>query len=255
MKKASNVKEVTALVSAHMRSMARTNNFLKAEDYEKAFSKNALYYEEWQNGITVIQKREGFFNLKFNLNGFEDFPALDTGVYVAEITGREKTDENLKNYLLKNGFRLLKERIRLIKKNPPLYEANSENVSFPDISEAKKAYALILENFDKYSGCIPDFDEFEEDVFEKKAIVYKNPDVCGILHFCQSGKTSEIRHLAVSGSARGKGAAASMIKYYTENSGAARFLVWTGADNEVAIKLYTDNGYEKDGMISEVYIK
>lgn len=253
MKKTNDVKELIKLVSAHMKKGVATNNFLTVDDYEKAASKDALFYEEWRDGIFVIRKRDGFFVVNFHLNSFEQFPLSGDGVYICEISGKGDIDAAVKEYFLKNGFCEYKKRVRLTRKNEPAYYLESDGAGFCGADGAKAAYEIMAGNFDKYSGCVPSFEEFLADVKEQRVIVYqKDSVICGILHFRVSGKTSEIRHLAVSPYARGQGAAARMIRLYHDTLSASRFFVWTGADNDIAIKLYTDNGYEKDGVISEV---
>ena len=219
--KANDISKVGKMISSHMRKGVETNNFLTAEDYAAAVLKNGLFFEEWEDGIFILRKTKDFYKLNFHLNGFE----------------------------------LYKERIHLVKKNSPVYDTDCENVSFCNEKYGEQAYKIMTDNFDKYSGCIPDYDEFYEDILNKRVIIFeKDSCAAGIIHFSLDSKSSEIRHLAVAASARGKGAAARMLKFYFENVEKAKYHLWTGADNFTAQKLYNDNGYERDGMISKVYI-
>lgn len=255
MKKANDTGEVTSLITAHMKKGVATNNFLSVSDYENALMKENLFYEDFQSGIFVLRRKDDFYKLNFHLNAFDSFPEINGAVTVCEVAGKGSVDERVEKYLLKNGFSVYKERVRLIRKREPIYSVSGEGAEFCEKKDLKRAFSLIKDNFDKYSGCIPDEDEFEKDIAEKKVICFRTEDkISGILHFARGGKSAEIRHLAVSPESRGKGAAANMIKFYSDNSPCEKFSVWTGADNLIAIKLYNDNGYEKDGMISKVYI-
>ena len=165
---------------------------------------------------------------------------------MVEIPYKKETD--IISCFEKFGFKLYLERKRMAAKKAD----TSGKAEFVEERDAKKAYKLITDNFDKYSGCIPPFSEFLKDVKDKKVLGYKDK---AILHFADKGKTSEIRHLVVDKSERGKGIAGELIKTYFEKTDCVNYKVWLTKDNEPAEKTYKKYGYDNDGFNSRVYTK
>ena len=51
---------------------------------------------------------------------------------------------------------------------------------------------------------------------------------------------------------RGKGIAKTLLNQYLSNAGDCKKYVWTGEDNEAALKTYFSVGYKADGYVSYV---
>lgn len=250
MKRITDISRINSAVSRHFVKNVSTNNFIPDEVYLKEIESGSLYIEEGENYLFVLRKREDFYILNFHIHGSFELPdEIKAERLVVEIpykSGRYK-----ETFFENNGFSLFLERMRMTAK--PIDDKG--NAEFVKEEDALKAYELLKENFNKYSGCIPSFESFMEDVKDNKVLGYPKEDIKGILHFSVKGKSSEIRHLAVDVKERKKGIAEELIKSYHYKTDCIKYQVWLSKNNQPAENLYKKYGYEKDGFLSEVYTK
>lgn len=135
----------------------------------------------------------------------------------------------------------------IIRTNSKIYFAQKEDL--------EKLLELLKEAFNPYYGCVPTKQKLEEDINKKFVYISKTEDkIIGVLHFKNSGKIAEIRHLAISKEWRGKGIASQLMDVYEDEIKAPKKIVWTGTENRVAQGLYRKYGYQKDGYVSSVYM-
>ncbi len=250
MKKITDVFEINSAVSRHFVKNISTNNFISDESYLDEIESGSLYAIEGESYLFVLRKREDFYILNFHIHGSFELPReLKSEKLVVEIP--YKSGRTKETFFEANGFSLFLERMRMTAKN----NADEGNAEFVKEADALKAYKLLTDNFNKYSGCIPSFENFLKDVREKKVLGYPKGDIKGILHFAVKGKSSEIRHLAVDINERKKGIAQELIKTYHYKTDCVKYQVWLSKNNQPAENLYKKYGYEKDGFLSEVYTK
>lgn len=247
MKKITDVSELNSAVSRHFVKNVSTNNFTSEKAYLNEIEAGNLYIEEDTEHLFILRKRDGFYIVNYYIHGNFRFPEeLNGEKLVVEIPYKRETD--IPTCFEKFGFRLYLERIRMTAKKS---ETNGK-AEFVKESDAKKAYKLITDNFDKTSGCIPPFCDFIKDVKDNKVLGYGDK---AILHFSTKGKSSEIRHLVVDEKERGRGIASELIKTYFEKTDCVKYQVWLTKDNQPAEKTYKKHGYEQDGFCSRVYTK
>lgn len=117
-----------------------------------------------------------------------------------------------------------------------------------------KALEFLNANFSQTTGCIPTLKQMELDIEKGNVIQAKMAEkIVGILHFDIQNKSSEIKHLAVDKEYRNNGIASQLLTEYEKIAKDKLHIVWTGADNHEAKRLYQKNGYRKDGYVSSVY--
>ena len=250
MKKINDISEITEAISRHFVKNLSTNNFLTSDNYLSEIKRGTLFLNEGENYLFTLRKREGFYILNYHIHGNFDFPkALEGEKLVTEIPYKE--GNFTETPFLKFGFTPFLERMRMTAKKR-LYEGNAEPVKEKD---ALKAYQLLKDNFNKYSGCIPEYEDFLNDVKNGNLLGWPNEDIKSILHFSKKGKSTEIRHLAVDEKERKKGMAEELIKTYFDKTDCVKYQVWLSKNNSPAENLYKKYGYEKDGFLSYVYTK
>lgn len=131
----------------------------------------------------------------------------------------------------------------------------NSKICFAQKEDLEKLLELLKEAFNPYYGCVPTKQKLEEDINKKFVYISKTEDkIIGVLHFKNTGKIAEIRHLATNKECRGKGIASQLMDVYEDEIKAPKKIVWTGTENMVAQGLYRKYGYQKDGYVSSVYM-
>lgn len=251
MKRIAELSGISAAVSAHFVKNVFTNNFLTEESYLSEINAGSLYAVETDNGLYVLREREDFYILNFHIHGEASLPeALNGKRIVVEIPYKGK--EQSFGFFESSGFEPFLERMRMTGKKA---EHCGGRGSFLKEDTAEEAYSLLKANFNKYTGCIPDFDVFLKDIRNKRVMAYSEDGIKGILHFSVKGKGSEIRHLAVAEKERNRGIAGELIKAYHAHTNCSKYQVWLAKNNTPAENLYKKHGYERDGFQSVVYTK
>lgn len=252
---------ISSLISSRMKKGVKTNNFLTAEDYRAEIAKGSLFCDTWPGGLMVMLRRKGFYRLYFHIS--EPYPPPDeiiSGAAVLELPFRpgEDAGEALE-YWKSAGFALRLNRIRLQRADA---NAGQEIISDVPVRKAgpedlDELAGLYEDCFDRYTGCIPDYEELSSLIGDGGIYRSGAPDgsISGFIVFTPSPARSKICHLAVREDMRGRGISKSLISYYLRNVRPKRSLVWTGEDNGPAKKAYMSFGYVPDGWRSAVLLK
>lgn len=249
MKKINSINEVKELINRHFLKNVFTNNFISDETYLKEIESDSLYYSENDSGLLFLRKRDGFFVMNFHLHG-DSLPEIPDCKIVCEIP--YKGEMNFKKLFSDNGFSLCIERIRMTSKTIGEESLKIRTATEKDFNEA---YAFLLGSFCKYTGCIPNREEFLKDISDGFVLISGEGEVTGLLHFSKKGKSAEIRHLAVSEKERRKGVAGALINSFYNKAQALKYQVWLKKDNEPAFNLYKKYGFVPDGFESVVFTK
>ncbi len=256
--------EIPPLLAGYFRRGVRTNHFLSAADHQADIAAKNLYCHTWPGGLLLIRQREGYRRLYFFITDPKSLPTLDFGgIAVTEIPSRPRDGEDgeLFQFWRRIGFERTLERLRLQCSGEAVEAAARIPAPPLPIRRATAADSAALgrlyaECFDPYFGCIPNQEE-------------RNRALAGGQIFCAEGETgglcgligtspppyNEIRHLAVAGDRRGKGVASALVRHYLMAARPKKGLVWTGARNEAAIRLYENCGYSGDGWKSTVFMR
>jgi len=247
MKKISDISIVNELIKKHFVKNVCTNSFLSTDDFKREIVSDSLFFSETEGGLFLLRKREDFYILNFYIHGEVIFPEPEIPT-VCEIPYKRKL--SCEEFFKNSGFERFLERMRMTAAKPEK-QAGSAYVAAE--KDAGKAYELMCNSFNRYSGCIPSFEAFLKDIEEKRVIAF--PGIKGILHFSHKGISSEIRHLCVDEKERGKGIADELVKTYHFLTDASKYQVWLSKDNAPAKRIYIKNGYTADGFESVVLTK
>ena len=256
MKKVNNYTEISEAVNRHFGRTIVTNCFISRETYDSEIKNGTLYLEEFDGGVYILKKRDGYDVLYFYLDSPESTiaPITTDEDIVCEIPYRER-DENIKKVserFSEFGYDRLFTRVRLAKKAEPA-EYPDEHITAADNRDFDEIISLLQASFDRRTGCIPTDEALREDIYAGRVLVYRDGGVAGLLHYTDEKAVSEIRHVAVAEDRRGEGIASRLVQtYLSDKSGRCR--VWAREDYPAARRIYEKNGYQTDGMKSEVLI-
>lgn len=252
------------MVARQMRRGVYTNTFISSDEYKREIDGGSLFAHMWGNGLIILRRRPDHYKTNFYLNSLEEAPgSMPDGTYVMEIPIKAGTDgaaDELLQYWTDLGFERRFSRLRLMRAaGNPVSTPNNSGVEPAPAKPEDTGQILhhMRECFDHLTGCLPTEDELKADILAGGVLCVKGlaGRVEAAIHFKHVGKSSQIRHLSVSQSLRGRGVAGILLKEYLFLTGWNRALVWTGTDNNAALSAYRKLGYEPDGWRSEVMVK
>lgn len=254
MRAVSRYEELAPLISAQFKRGVRTNALFSREELEGLIAWGALSARTTGAGLLLLVRRPEFHRLHFYLN---DLSAPPGAVFpiptVTEIAFRPRDTglQEAADYWRGNGFSTLLSRVRLSRPAGPGEEGDAPQPARAD--EAEDTFSLLRASFSPLTGCLPTREEWAAEVASGRCLVERDESgVAGLLHFAQSRRGGEIRHLAVRQDARGRGLSTRLIGAYLAAVAGAASSVWTGADNHIALRAYGRAGFRPDGWESIV---
>lgn len=262
MKEVESYEALAPLLSAQLRRGVVTNCALTAEDWRRETAAGTVLRESWEGGLLLLRRRESHCVLNFYLQELS-LPGDLTwdGPAVLEIAARPR-DEGLwraAELWRGQGFEERFRRERLARpKDAPVPAAHGPLAArLATSADYRAVRALLRDNFDPVTGCLPMPDELEYDLEAGNVVCVDAPDgpMAGVLHITPGRGATQLRHLAVGEEYRRQGGAQSLLERYLEHTGFAKSLVWVRGDNEPARRFYTKNGYEPDGWGSVVLLR
>ena len=226
-----------------------TNALPNREALEQEIRRGSLYQQQIPEGLLLIRRRETLDRLTFLIKKGQSLPLWKPERNtVVELPFRNALGamEEIEAAFLATGFREILSRLRLSRKG-------TEGVSFPQgevrlCEDLHAAFRLLCESFSPITGCLPEEGELAE--LAKQGKLLSLP--AGILHYESSGKTTELRHLAVAPTHRRQGLGALLVGAYLNQQGEKLSRVWTAVENLPARRLYEHFGYAADGWQSHV---
>lgn len=258
MKKVDRYEIISSLIMKQIRKGVMTNNFLTENDLKIEVENNLLYYYEYDGGLLILRDRTTHYILNYYINDItKNIEEIFDKNIVVEIVSRPNNDSGkIINYFLQHGFSGCLERVRYANNcDKNVDNEATEHVQLCKTNEIDDAFAILKENFNIYTGCVPTKEIFIKDVENENVYIYKDEEIKGVLHIDKNKISSEIKHLIVIESERKKGIATQLINKYFLDIESKKRTVWTGKESDCSRKLYEKNGYELDGYTSIVLIK
>lgn len=259
MERIDRMEALSPLLTAQLCRGVRTNNTMSPQDYRREIGRGALYAQPLEAGLLLLRRREGHWLVNYYLPPeARPFSLPVDGLVTVELPFRPK-DAAMERELLAlfqaSGF---SQRLRRVRLERPAGDASAPEGEFavrPGRGEDfHAAMALLREGFDPLTGCLPGEDDLSEDIAGGNLICAWDGEgqLAGLLHGSRAKASAEIRHLVVRPGLRGRGCAQSLMAAWLASVEGCRTRVWTGADNEAALRTYRRAGYEKDGWYSVV---
>ncbi len=239
------------LLSQQLRRGVYTNHFMAPQDYPAALAEG-LAVEVFDGGLWISRDRGDHVLLTFYLQQGAALPmphcAKRAVTEVVWREGREAEAREALTQLEELGWQRLFERCRRLRPAAP-----SEGVGWESTAPPEAVLDFLGEHFDPLTGCLPSLERLRQQCRAGEVVTLgEGEQLWGVLHF-QPGRTgSEIRHLAVAASHRGRGVATALLEEYLRRTGGAKSLVWARAGNAPAEAFYESRGYRRDGWRSAV---
>ncbi len=236
------------LVMAHFKKGVFTNNTLATAHYQREIAEGNLFLQQFEGGILFLRRRPTHYLGNFHLlpGAQIQLEEMDRPV-VMEISSR--TQPNVEPGL-NVGFSpiLHRKRLTATEGTPapcPIRLAKEE--------EGEAVLALLNQEFDPLTGCLPTLPQLEEEIALGNIFVW-DEDGCiiALLHRMIEKNNAEFRHLAIAKSHRGRGLSHQLMGGYFAHTDAKKHVLWTA--NPIAEQIYLRHGYTADGYTSTVLI-
>lgn len=236
------------LVMSHFKKGVFTNNTLTTADYQREITQGNLFLQQFEGGILFLRRRPTHYIGNFHLlpGAQIHLEEVDRPV-VIEISSRSQP--KIEPWL-NVGFSpiLHRKRLTATEGTPALCP-----IRLAKAEEVEEVLALLNQEFDPITGCIPTLPQLREEIALGNIFVWEeNGHIIALAHRSMAKNSSEIRHLAVDARHRGQGLSHQLMGGYFAHTQGERHLVWTA--NPIATHLYQSHGYTADGYTSTVLI-
>lgn len=245
---------LSGLIGRQFRRGVRTNAFLSRGQWEQAIQMG-LSAQTTGAGLLLLAKRPGFSRLYFYLNDLTcplevEFP-VPTVTEIAFRT-RDTLVREAADYLSCQGLSPILTRVRL-SRAAGVAEEGASSLRAPGEAEAQVVLAFLRENFPLLTGCLPTQAELAGDLSAGNCLVAEDASgLAGLIHFSRDRRGGQIHHLAVRRDCRGRGLSGLLIGGFLQAVDGTAATVWTGTDNQAALRAYAAFGFQKDGWESIV---
>lgn len=251
MDRIADVKQMDTLISSVLRRGTLTNCPLPGAELRRASEAGELAYERWDGGLCILRNCGGFYRVSYYVtNPAAEFsPAWDMDA-VVEGAYSEAMDAFWRGA----GFEFRFHRYRLSR---AACEGASKELPEPERVGAAEALGLLEAAFDRRTGCLPDMETLEWGSSERLMLSRRGADgeLEALLNVKRERRSYEIRQLAVSERARGKGLAQSLVEEFIARYGSSQLLVWVRDDAPAARHIYEKYGFRADGRETAVWLR
>ena len=225
----------------HIKKDVFTNCFLSSREFDEEIESGTLYVIEYQsNNLYLLKDRGEFITLYFYLN--------EKNAIGAEIDDI-KAKLGCKKIVL-NRVCLERNKENIADEGKPSKIKVKESFINEDTENIIK---FLQENFDRYTGCIPNINTIKNRVLNNEIYVLEDEasNIIGLLEFNLDKKTT-IKHLAIAEKYRGHGLAKYLISLLSLNQNNT-IITWTTINSD-AERLYRNIGFVDTTYKSTVLI-
>lgn len=211
--------EISALLRPWLRRGVLTNNFLTAADYRAGVGGGTLFVDRHEGGLFFFRRREDFWQVHFHLQADPQiwpeviFPAFS----VAEAAARDKLPGAASGFLRARGLHtcLIRKRMTAVAVGGARADEGTDGIIVQTATEtdAEAVNALLRAHFNRYTGCLPTWEELEADIRERLVFVcQRDGQTAGVLRMGARAGYTEILHLAVAEAFRRQGVGRAMVE-------------------------------------------
>lgn len=245
---------------------AQTNFFLNIEKMERWISKGLLINLSSDKTLVLLRKHINFYYLYYYTESITDLIHIlsssaqaKDGLIVAELIGRTQEISELAKLFIDGGFLdyfLLNRMQRTTYTPPEVSQEDCQNISFAEETDVFVIHNMISDHFDIFAEQIPVPDEIKLAIQKQQILVYKEQGLIkGLIYFEILGFYSHLKYWVVLDMYKSKGIGKKLImNYFGLSKYAKRMILWVGANNQKAIEIYEELGYQLDGVSTTVLI-
>lgn len=240
--------------------------FLKSAVLEM-IERESLYDMEWEGNLYLFRREEGFFRLFYYIGNVEireriplSAPMIVEFVYQEEMQPKKQEEAA---FLKKLGFRLGRHSCRLELKGEAVVCEDTDSamkasaVAYAEETETDRINTLLRETFNPMYAYIPSLEELRKMIMDREILVVRQEGaVAGVLHFEMQKGNMMLWQIAVDPRFRGRGLGRCLLDGWHSiyKDSVKAFVLWTDAENDRAIQMYTAAGYQPDGRYADEYI-
>ena len=258
MKKVDSFIQYKDIVDKYCKKGVFSNNYIQNEAADLIIH-DALSVDQYTSNVFFYVRKDAGKRLYYYINDLKedaDFNAHDDLVIEILFRNNALPSEEI-DYFLRKGF-----RINVVRDQYSGVYKNLESASCPapeikveaahSVSDVEKACLLFNSSFDALSGdYIPENKDVYENLraYQHILIAYNsaNMQFLGALHQDWHNSINIISHIAVEPSARGKGVGKALMDAFVERnhkSEDTRYMLWVQRQNEAAVKMYRNKGFQ-----------
>lgn len=257
MKKVDSFIKYKDIVDEYSKKGTLTNNYIQNEAADLIIH-DTLFVDQYTSNVFFYVNKDVGMRLYYYINDLSedaDFNAYSD--LVIEILFRNNTlPSDEVDYFLARGFRknVVRDQYSGVYKNLEKAACLTPGIRIEvaqSISDVEKACLLFNSSFDVLSGDhIPGNKDVYEYLKEYQHILIaydENRRFLGALHQDSSKGVNILRHVAVEPSARGKGVGKTLLDAFIERnhkSEATRYILWVQQQNEAAVRMYRNKGFQ-----------
>lgn len=258
MKRVDSLIEYKDIVDRYCKKGALTNNYIQ-NDAADLIAHDALFVDQYTGNVFMYVKRDAGKRLYYYINDLKEEADFNGyGELVIEILFRNNVlpSEEI-DYFLKKGFRInvVRDQYSGVYKNLERAACPAPEIKIEaaqSVSDVEKACLLFNSSFDALSGdYIPENKDMYEYLGEYQRILIayndENKQFLGAVHQDRDRGVNILRHIAVDPSARGNGVGSALLDAFIERnhqSGDTRYMLWVQQQNDAAVKMYRNKGFQ-----------
>ena len=219
---------------------------------------DALYEYCGEENAFLLVKKDGFWQVYYYLNNYEEVHFLGKEVLETEILFRGNIGEptGVVAYLEKCGFKrhLVRDQYASVYKDVHPASVNKEITVQPaqTLSGVQGAFELFNQSFDRYSGDYVSPEVYEGLLANHSVLLAwrKNEgeaQFLGALHQTIENNVAWVSHVAVKEEARGHHVGQALLDAFVERnmvSEKSRYMLWVKHQNEAAVRMYEKKGFK-----------
>lgn len=251
MKQISEINEYLDIVNRYRQKGCRSNDYIQQSAAE-LIAQGCLFVREGQSNVFLFVKNQVGLRIYYYINDLsEPFDFEMDADLVTEILFRGNLPQDEMEFFIKNGFQvnLIRDQYTGLYKDMVVDESFSLKIeAASSIEDVTTACELFNASFDNLSGDFIPAESYETLFKEHQILIAKeNKSFLGAIHQGKEGSTNIIRHLAVTGSVRGKGVGTALVNTFIQKNHETektRYMLWVQRQNVAAINMYKKFGFK-----------
>lgn len=243
-----------------------TNLYADRPSLEKWIADRSLTLLNDDDCALLLRRRDGFSQLYFAASNKTTLGQAITQSLseiarptIADLVGPAASIESVSSLFKSHGF-AMRERLIRMSVAPPLKRSADAKCQTSTATLARESdidwiLQALSADFDPCVDQFPSREELAGSISDRQVLTcHLNDQLAGFVLFSRNGSTTNLKYWYVSPAARGSGVGSSLLSTLLESEPKAkRVLLWVKERNHTAIERYQHYGFQREGLVDEVY--
>lgn len=243
-----------------------TNLYSDRPSLEQWVADRSLTQVTTETSLLLVRQRDDFNQLYFAAinqdalsNTLQQTLSEITRPVIVDLIGPASAIKPIGDNFLSHGFRL-RERLLRLSVVPPFKRSSHVFPSNLHVVEARPTdvewiSAALSADFDPLVDQFPSHEELDQLIANRHVLVCLIQDQpAGFVLCYRNGSTALVKYWYVSPAFRGQGVGSALMSALVEPAPRPkRVLLWVKDRNQVAIERYEHYGFQREGLVDEVY--